>query len=145
MEMATRPVPRSKISVGVEPDLRRRLAGLAAGRVLVIDFFASRRCGVTIGDLTAGFRDRRPGPGYVELAPIEGIPVFAEARLLPTLRDASSWLHLGGPVFAQHLAVRLDRPERWIDFLDEPSTLARRPSANDRTGATGRSVSRGPG
>lgn len=136
MDRVRRPIPRSEISVGVDPGLRRRLGALAGGRVLVIDFFANRRCGVTIGDLTAGFRDRRPGLGYVELAPIEGVPVFAEARLLPTLRDASPWLHLGGPLFARHLAVRLDRPERWIDFLDEPSTLARRPSAKGRAGPT---------
>jgi hypothetical protein len=141
VDTPTRPIPRSEISIGVDPGLRPRLWALAAGRVLVIDYFASRRCGVTIGDLTAGLRHRRPGAGYVELAPIEGIPVFAETRLLATLREGSPWLHLGGPVFAQHLAVRLDRPELWIDFLDEPSTIARRPSAtrpSDETTGAGR-------
>ena len=124
-----------------EHGVRKKIEGILErnDRVLVIDFFASRRCGVTIGDLTADFRARPPGAGYVELAPIEGIRLFAESRLLPTLRSADPWLHLGGPVFARHLALRLDRPEAWIDFLDEPSTLARRPTAtghaDEATGA----------
>ena len=64
-------VPRSQISLGVEPTLRGSLAQLANGRVLVIDYFASRRCGVVIGDLTVDFGDEPPGPAYVELAGIE--------------------------------------------------------------------------
>jgi hypothetical protein len=46
-------VPRSEISLGVAPALRGRLAQLAATRVLVIDYFASRRCRLVIGDLTS--------------------------------------------------------------------------------------------
>ena len=123
---AVEPVPRSEISVGVEPGLRRQLRDLAGGRVLVIDWFSSRRCGGTLGALTAGFRDQRPGPEFVELAPVEGVRLFAERRLLSTLASAGPWLRSAGPRFARHLAVMLDRPERWIDFLDEPASLARR-------------------
>ena len=117
-------VPRSPISIGVGPTLRGSLARLATGRVLVIDYFASRRCSVVIGDLTGDFGDTPPGPGYVELASIEDVRVLAESRLLAVLGDARSTLRLGGPPFARRLAVELDRPERWIDFLERPGVLA---------------------
>ena len=117
-------VPRSKLSLGVEPTLRGSLARLANRRPIVIDYFASRRCSVVIGDLTVKFGDRPTGPGYVELASIEGVRVFAESRLLEVLGDAGSTLRLGGPPFARHLSIELDRPERWIDFLEQPGVLA---------------------
>ncbi len=117
-------VPRSQISLGVEPTLRGSLERFADGRVLVIDYFASRRCSVVIGDLTGDFQDTPPGPRYVELASIESVPVFAESRLLAVLGDAGTTLRLGGPPFARHLALELDRPERWIDFLEGPGVLA---------------------
>ena len=123
-------VPRSRISLGVEPTLRGSIAQLAKGRVLVIDYFASRRCSVVVGDLTVDFEDTPPGPGYVELASIESVRVFAESRLLGVLGDAGSSLRLGGPPFARHLAVDLGQPERWIDFLEGPGVLAgKRPFA----------------
>jgi hypothetical protein len=117
-------VPRSQISLGVEPTLRGSIAQLAKGRMLVIDYFASRRCSVVIGDLTVDFEDTPPGRGYVELASIESVRVFVASTLLGILGDAGSSLRLGGPPFARHLAVDLDRPERWIDFLDGPGVLA---------------------
>jgi hypothetical protein len=117
-------VPRSQISLGVEPTLRASLAQLANGRVIVIDYFASRRCSVVIGDLTGDFRGTPPGRGYVELSSVEGVRVFVESRLLAVIGDAGSSLRLAGPPFARHLAVDLDRPERWIDFLEGPGVLA---------------------
>ena len=117
-------VPRSEIRIGVEPSLRSSLARRADGRVLVIDYFASRRCGVVIGDLTATLEERPANRGFTELAPIEGVRVLAETRLLPVLRDAASTLRLSGPPFARHLALEIDHPERWLDFLDQPGVLA---------------------
>lgn len=117
-------VPRSQISLGVVPALRGSIAQFASGRVLVIDYFASRRCSVVMGDLTVDFEDTPPVRGYVELASIESVRVFAASRLLGILGDAGSSLRLGGPPFARHLAVNLDRPERWIDFLEAPGVLA---------------------
>jgi hypothetical protein len=117
-------VPRTQVSLGVEPTLRGSIAQLAKGRMLVIDYFASRRCSVVIGDLTVDFEVTPPGRGYVELATIERVRVFAASRLLGILGDAGSSLRLGGPPFARHLAVDLDRPECWIDFLEEPGVLA---------------------
>jgi hypothetical protein len=124
-------VPRSQISLGIEPTLRGSLAELANGRVLVIDYFASRRCSIVIGDLTGDFEDTPP-TGYVELASIEGVRVFTESRLLALLGDAGSTLRLGGPSFARHLAIDLDRPEHWIDFLERPGVLAGKPRFRTR-------------
>ena len=116
-------VPRSRISLGVEPPLRASLARLAGGRVVVIDYFASRRCSVVFGDLTGAFAARPPGPAYVEFASIEGVRIFVERRLLPVLAEAGPTLRLAGPSFARHLAVELEVPERWIDFLERPGVL----------------------
>lgn len=74
--------------------------------------------------LRADFRTKAPGPGYAELAPIEGIRLFAEKRLLAILREAAPSLQLAGPSFARHLAVALDQPESWIGFLEQPGVLA---------------------
>ena len=117
-------ISRSQVSLGVEPSLRDSLVRMANGRLIVIDYFASRRCSVVIGDLTGDFRDTPPGRGFVELSSVEGVRVFAESRLLAVLREAGSTLRLGGPPFVRHLAFDLDRPERWIDFLDGPRVLA---------------------
>lgn len=117
-------VPRSQISLGIGPTLQGSLARLVKGRVIVIDPFASRRCSVVIGDLTADFSDTSPGPGYLELASIERVRIFAESRLLAVFGAVGSTLRLGGPPFARHLSVELVRPELWIDFLDGPGVLA---------------------
>ncbi len=119
-----RVVPRSQVILGVEPTLRGSLKRIANGRVLMIDYFASRRCSVVIGDLTVRLGDEPAGPGHVELASIEHVRVFAESRLLAVLAGAGSRLRLGGPPFARHLSVELDRPERWIDFLDGSGVVA---------------------
>jgi hypothetical protein len=119
-------VPRSRVSLGVEPSLRGSLAQMAKGRVIVIDYFASRRCSVVIGDLTCDFRGTPPGSGYLELSSVEGVRVFTESRLLALLGEAGTTLRLGGPSFARHLAFDLDHPERWIDFLEGPGVLARK-------------------
>ena len=117
-------IPRSEVSVGLEPALRPALARRAAGRAVVIDYFASRTCSLVVGDLTASFETAEPGPGYLELAPIEGVPVFVEARLLGILAEAGPTLRMAGLPFARHLAIELEQPERWIEFLDGPGVLA---------------------
>ena len=119
-------VPRSRISLGIDPTLRASLARLAHGRVVVIDYVASRirRRSVVIGDLTGAFGDAPPGLGYVEFASVEGVRIFVESRLLAVLDDGGPTLRLAGPRFARHLSVELDRPERWIEFLEGPGVLA---------------------
>ena len=74
-------VSGSQIRLGVGPSLRGSIARLANGRVLVIDYFASRRCNVVIGDLTAEFVDAPPRREHIEVEPLEGIRVFAATRL----------------------------------------------------------------
>ena len=117
-------IPRSLISIGLDPALRPSFAQAAAGRVLVIDYFASRRCSVVIGDLTCQFRPAAPAGDFVELAPIDGVRVFIEARLRATLGASGPTLRGAGLPFARHLAIELEEPERWIEFLDGPAVLA---------------------
>lgn len=116
-------IHRSIVRVGVSPGLRSRLGQLAAGRPLVVGYFVSRRCGVSVGDMTARFDRRGPGRGYVQLATIEGVPMWVDERLLPVLRDAELTLRWGGPLFARHLAISLEPASRWIDFLEQPGVL----------------------
>ena len=110
--------------MGLDPALRGRLAKLAAGRSIAIDWFASRsRCtSVWIGDLTARWVE--PGTpveaGLVPLAPIDGVPVLAAANLLDLLATTGPSLRLSGPVFARHLAIDLVDLVAWFDFLETP-------------------------
>ena len=121
---AQRPIPRSRIAVGLDPALRGRLAVLAAGRAIAIDWFASRcRCtSVWVGDLTV--RWIQPGTpvddGLVALAPIEGVPIRAAAGLLDMLATTGPSLRLSGPVFARRLSIDLVDPGAWLDFLETP-------------------------
>ena len=120
------PIPRSIVTIGLAAELRGRLAGLAEGRTLAIGFYASR-CGpsVAVGDITVSWLEGAPPPGSVALAPVEGVPLVTDERLVEILRDSGPTLLLGGPVFARHLAIRLERPELWIDFLSRPGALRR--------------------
>jgi hypothetical protein len=119
------PIPRSEIAVGVDAGLRGRLGGVVRDGVVVLDYFTSRRCNVTIGDLTAAVRQVELGPAFAELAPIEGVRIFAERRLLPVLRIAGPGLRLTRGPFGGRLSVTLDRPELWLDFLENPGLLRR--------------------
>lgn len=114
----------SPIQLRVDPALAPRLAELAHGRPLLIDHFASRRCAVTIGDLRARFGDEPAGTGatarstdFAEIEPLGEIPVLIERSLLEVMSSGAE-LRLGGPFFAAHLAVELDRPEAWLAFLE---------------------------
>ena len=116
--------------MGADAALRGWLRATAKGGSLVVDYFTSRRCSVTIGDLTAEVRPNAPGRGYVELAPVEGVRVYAEVRRLPLLRHAGPSLRLARGVLGRHVAVSLDRPEQWIAFLEGPGVLARRSTSH---------------
>ncbi len=123
MALPTTPA-RSSVNLEIDLALRPQWTELAAGRTLVVDYFASRRCSVTIGDLTADFRRDPPGAAFAALAPLEGVPMYVERRLLPVFADAVATVRLAGPPFARHLALSLDPADRWIDFLDGPSVLS---------------------
>ncbi len=112
------PSPKSVVTVVVEPVLRARLAEFAAGRPLVLDYVTSRRCGVVVGDLTASFRRTAPGIGYVELAAVDGVRLFAREPLLRLITDAALTIRAGLMGAARSLHVELAPASRWIDFLD---------------------------
>ena len=126
-------VEQSHPSIAVDPWLHGRLGTLAAGRTLVIGYFASRRCGVVIGDFAVDWQASPPGLGFLELAPIEGVAAFVDARLVDVLVDARPELRPGGILRPGTPSVRLGIPERWIEFLDGPTVLTRRPSENGGT------------
>lgn len=107
---------RSPIKLQVDPKLRGRLAGLAVGRPLLIDYYASRLRGIAAGDLIVRFGDPPAEPCYVELEAIEHVLVLAERHLLAILEGAR--LQEAGPPWHRHLAIAIARPEDWIDFLD---------------------------
>ncbi len=116
------PDPARPISIGIEPALRGRLPAMAAGRTLLVDFFASRCCtSVWVGDLTVGWLQRgEQRADLIALVPIDGVEAWADRRLERLLTSSVPTLCLGGPVFARHLAIHLDRPEDWLAFLDGP-------------------------
>ena len=110
-------IATSPIEIGTTEDIGRDLPSLAGGRPLVIDYFASRHGGLTVGDITVRFADAELEPHYVEIIPVSGVRVLAERHLIGLLADGASlaWApHLMG----RHLAIRLARPERWIAFLE---------------------------
>jgi hypothetical protein len=107
--------------MGIEPTLSPRLSELAAGRVIVIDYFATRRCGPPVGDLVVRIRESPPGRDHLPIGPVEGVSVVVHRDLLPLLERAGPSLRLAGLPFARRLGIALDHPELWIDFLDRLS------------------------
>ena len=119
-------VGRSQPTLAVDPSLLGNLAALSAGRVLVIGYFASRRCAVVVGDFSISWRKAAPGPGYVELTPIEGVLVYADRRLLDVLRRSNPELWPGGVFSRGTPSIRLALPEQWIAILEGPTVMGRR-------------------
>lgn len=121
----TAEVERAQPSIVLNGRLRGQLATVAAGRVLVVGYFASRRCGVVVGDFSISWRKAAPGPGYAELTPIEGVLVYADRRLLDVLRRSNPELRPGGLFSRGTPSIRLARPEQWIAFLEGPTVMVR--------------------
>jgi len=121
-------IERTHPSIAVDPRLRGHLETLAAGRVLVISYFASRSCCSVVGDVAADWRPSPPGPGFLELEPIEGVPMFADARVIDVLGRAAPELRPGGILRRGTPSLWLGNPECWIDFLEGPTVLTRRGS-----------------
>jgi hypothetical protein len=113
----------SGLRFGVDAGLHAELATMPAGRTLVIDYFAGRRCGVVTGDLTVEVRDAAVEGPYVEVAPVDGLRIVVQERLRDVLERSGPTLRLVGPRFRRHIGIELDRPELWIDFLDQPGVL----------------------
>ncbi len=110
----------------LDRSLEGALAKRADGRVLVIDAYRTWNCGTWVGDLTAKLAEAAPGDGFTELAPVDGVPVYANAGVVNLLDTAGASLH-GGRLFSGNgLRVELDRPELWIDYLEYPGAWAPR-------------------
>jgi Flp pilus assembly secretin CpaC len=107
----------SPVTVRIDPSQAARLADLAGERPLVIDHYASRRCGVTIGDLRARFETPPHGADVVELDAIGSVRILAEPALLELLGSGAS-LRLGGSFSIAKVGVELDHPELWLEFLE---------------------------
>ena len=116
MILADPVIGRAPIKVGVAPALGGRLRSMAAGRPLVIDYYASRLRGVAVGDLTVSFGEPDAEPCFFELERIDGVLVLAHRNLLGVLHGATP--REAGPPWNRHLGIALAGPESWIDFLD---------------------------
>jgi hypothetical protein len=110
-------VATSPIGIPMDRELRGCIERFAGQRPLVIDYYASRSRGFTVGDLTVEFASGPLEPCYVELKPIAGVRVLAHRRLVHLLSDGAE-LRLTRLPFAPRIAVWLERPERWLDFLE---------------------------
>jgi len=116
-------VPRNRIAIGLHPSVHGSLARLARGRILVIGYFASARCGTVVGDFSVSWRSKPPGDRFRRLAPVEGVDLFADARLLDVLAAAAPELRPGTIFRRSTPTVYLGIPERWIEFLEGPRVL----------------------
>lgn len=114
---------RGRVLVGIDPSLRSSLAEQACDRSLVIDSYRSCHCGTWIGDLTVSWRPVDPGPDYVELTPLDGVRLFTNRRLLGFLRAAGPVVRRGGLPFRRGIGISLERPDLWIDYLDDPASF----------------------
>ena len=119
-------IPRSSIAIAVHPDLRGPFAGMARGRRLVIGYYAAARCGTVVGDLSLRWRSETPAPWYRRLAPIDGVEVYADERLLGVLAIGLPELRPGSLLRRGAPTLRLSRPECWIDFLEGPTVMSTR-------------------
>ncbi|MEO8468676.1 MAG: hypothetical protein ABI573_03295 [Chloroflexota bacterium] len=106
--------------------LAGEFASLAAGRALHVGYVAVRRCGIVSGDLRVSWRGASRPAGFVELASVESVAVYVDARLLDVLRRADPELRPGGILRRRTPGIRLGRPDLWIEFLDGPIVMSRR-------------------
>ena len=128
-ELQAEMIPRSQITVAMHPGLLGSLARLARGRALVIGYYASARCGTVVGDLSTSWRTGSPGDQFRRLAPMEGVELFADARLLEVLRAGAPELRAGSALQRGTPSLYLGQPERWLEFLDGPTRpLVSRPT-----------------
>ena len=100
----------------VSPELAARLASIAKGRPIVIDHFASHRCGPTIGDLRVRIGAKLEDTPTVEAVTDDGLRVVVERDIVEVLAGGAE-LRSTGPSFAPRLGIALDQPETWLDFL----------------------------
>lgn len=109
---------RAPLYFGLDPRLEGLLATHAAGRAIVVDWFAERCCtSVTVGDLVVQVGDPVDPEAFVEAVPVEGVRIAVSSGLVDLLRRARPTITLRGFPWSRHLALDLERPEEWLDFL----------------------------
>ena len=102
-------------------DARRELPGRAAGRRLVLDYFATRCCGrnVSVGDLH--LRWAAPfGPIAEEFLPLpapSGVEAYVQRDLVPVLGTAGSRIAMHGWGPFRRPVVELENGAVWLDFV----------------------------
>ncbi len=111
-------------SITVHPRLCGGLATLAADRVLVIGYFTSKSCCAVVGDFSVSWHREAPGPDFLLLSPIEGVPLYADRRLMAVLCEGMPELWPGGLFRRDTPTIRLAIPERWIQFLGGPLVVS---------------------
>ena len=102
-------------------EARRELPGLAAGRRLVLDYFATRCCGhnVSVGDLhlrwTASYK-----PIAEEFLPLPaptGIEAYVQRDRVPVLGAAGGRIAMHGWGPFRRPVVELEDGALWLDFV----------------------------
>lgn len=113
------------VTIDLDGRLAGRLADLADGRVLVIDYLVTRPSWA-MPEAELSVRLQRAAPlGSVRIAVLEGVACVADPRLVAVLRAAGGTLRpVAGAVLGQ-LELDLERPLAWLDFV--ASAAARRP------------------
>ena len=126
-DLGAPPISRAVVAIGLGTELRATFAELAAGRTLAIGYFTSRLCGsILIGDIDLEWLEAEPGgrvslpAGFVALAPLESVALVVDERLLEVLATAGPTIVQADGPFRRGLAIRLDAPEAWLDFLESP-------------------------
>lgn len=105
----------------------RRIAASAEGRVLAIDYFASRCCSsLLVGDLETRWVESGSHPEFVDVGNVAGTPVVADRRLVSVLATGRATIVETGGLLGKSIGVRLGKPEVWIAFLDSPAARGER-------------------
>jgi|GEM_PF-5424522 hypothetical protein len=108
----------SFVRIRAETAVERRVAELAGDLPIVIDHYASRRCGATIGDVRVRVGGAAPDEALVELEPIGSVRVLAERHLVRLLADGAA-IRFGNRLLGSQPSIELDHPEAWLCFLEE--------------------------
>lgn len=102
-------------------EARRELPGRAAGRWLVLDYFATRCCGrnVSVGDLHLRWMTSG-GPiagEFLRLRAPAGIEAYVQRDLIPVLGAAGAQIAMHGRGPFRRPVVELADGAVWLDFV----------------------------
>lgn len=102
-------------------DARRELPARANGRVLVLDYFATRLCGrnVSVGDLHLRWipAGEPPAQEYLPLQAPGGIEALVQRDLVAVLRATGGRIAMHGWGLFRRPIVQLEDGAAWLDFI----------------------------